>query len=356
MTVSKNRSQPDRGCRLVLVGAMVVSTSTLLHAADSVTRRGKPGVNGTLSATSREGVTIQRRGESIVVPTNEIERITFDDEPPALQLGRGAEQSGNLAVALRRYEEALAALANPRPVLKADVEFFLARCRAKLAMDDPRKLPEAVAAIEAFRSAYLTSYHYYPLHEWLGKVYAQQGDIAKARTAFAELAKAPWRDFQWRAQLAEGRLLMDTGDLTGALERFDRVLADDAATPSEKLLQQQARLAKGQCLTAQGTFEKAEAIFREIIDQTPADEAPVQAAAHNALGDLLREAGKPKDALLAYLYVDLLVPTEQSEHAKALYYIAQLFGELGQADRAKEARERLRSSYPNSPWASKGQQ
>jgi len=218
---------------------------------------------------------------------------------------------------------------------------------------DVAELSQAADLLEAFRARHLTSYHYYPLHDWLGKVYTRQGEPAKAKAAFRVLATAPWKDFQWRAEVAQGQLLLSAADYAGALEHFQRVLAGNAETPGEKAQQQEALLAKATCLSAQGDDDEAETLLRGLIEDTPAEEAAVQATAHCALGDSMRAAGKPKDALLAYLYVDLLLPSEQQEHAKALYYIAQLFNQLGQPDRAGEAQSRLKATYPNSTWAKK---
>lgn len=337
----------------VCLFALAGFASETLRAADVVTRRNQPNVSGTITATSREGITIQRRGEEIKIEANTIESIAYDGEPPVLRLGRSAERSGNLSVALRRYEEAAAALEDSRPIVKTDLAFFLARCRAKLAMTDAAELSRAAELLEAFRSSHLTSYHYYPLHDWLGRVYARQGEPAKARAAFQVLAAAPWKDLQWRAEVAQGQLLLGEADYAGAFEHFHRVLAGNAETPGEKAQQQEALLAKATCLSAQGDYDEAETLLRGLIEDTPAEDAAVQAAVHCALGDSMRAAGKPKDALLAYLYVDLLLPSQQQEHAKALYYLAQLFNQLGQPDRASEAQLRLKTTYPNSTWAKK---
>lgn len=340
-------------CQSVVAVVLLGLANGPVRAADVVVRRDQPNLSGAVTATSRDGVTLERRGEKIEVPANAIESITFEGEPPTLQLGRGAERTGNLSVALRRYEEAATASDKARPIVQSDLEFFLARCRARLALADPGELARAAELLEAYRSSHLTSYHYYPLHEWLGKVYARQGDRAKATAAFDELAKAPWKDLQWRADVGQGRLLLDAGDYAAALERFNRVLAESGESSAEKLLQQEALLAKAECLAAQGSYAEAETLLLGIIDNTPAEEASVQAAAHNALGDSMRAAGRPKDALLAYLYVDLLVASEQQEHAKALYYLGELFNQIGEPARAAEAWERLRATYPNSAWAKK---
>ncbi len=75
-----------------------------------------------------------------------------------------------------------------------------------------------------------------------------------------------------------------------------------------------------------------------MIKAAPAEDAATQAAAHNTLGDCLRAAGRPKEALYAYLHTDILFSKEKDEHAKALAQIAQLWRDpqLNRPDRAEE--------------------
>ena len=55
-----------------------------------------------------------------------------------------------------------------------------------------------------------------------------------------------------------------------------------------------------------------------MIQAAPAEDVPAQAAAYNTLGDCLRAANRPKDALLAYLHTDLLYSKDKEEHPRAL--------------------------------------
>ena len=76
------------------------------------------------------------------------------------------------------------------------------------------------------------------------------------------------------------------------------------------------------------------------------------ARAYNALGTALRKAGKPYDALLAFLHVDILYFASPEDHAEALANLAALWHEVHKTDRAIQAQETLRKRYKNSRWAS----
>ena len=87
-----------------------------------------------------------------------------------------------------------------------------------------------------------------------------------------------------------------------------------------------------------------------MIQGAPAEDAATQAAAHNTLGDCLRAAGRPKDALYAYLHTDLLFFKDKEQHPRALAQIVQIWRELKRHDRADEALDRLKAEYPKSPY------
>lgn len=87
-----------------------------------------------------------------------------------------------------------------------------------------------------------------------------------------------------------------------------------------------------------------------MVKEAPADDTALQAETYLRLGDCQRLQGKSKDALLAYLHIDVLFPMEKSQHAEALFQLSKLWATVGQPSRADEARVKLESDYPNSSW------
>ena len=72
------------------------------------------------------------------------------------------------------------------------------------------------------------------------------------------------------------------------------------------------------------------------------------------LGGIYRAAGgKDQDALISFLTVDLVYNTVPDSHAEALYNLGELWERGSQPERAREARQSLKTSYPVSPWAKK---
>jgi tetratricopeptide (TPR) repeat protein len=118
----------------------------------------------------------------------------------------------------------------------------------------------------------------------------------------------------------------------------------------EESLRQEAVLGKARVMIGQKKYDEALKLLEEVIAKAPADDAKVNAEAYLRQGDCLREQGNDKDALLAYLVVDVLFSSERTYHAEALYRLSSLWDRVGNKGRAEEARDRLKSDYEGSEW------
>lgn len=328
----------------------VLSTSV---SADTVTRKStKTPVAGDVTANSKDEITVTpKTGAAVKIPANDVASISWTGEPATVNVVRGDEAGGRLARALDGYTKALEALKSPPPGLKADLEFAIARTTAKIALADSTKLDDAVKKLEAFRATQADNYNYYECQSFLGQVHATKKDYIKAKLAFDQLGKAPWKDYQMASKIAGGRLLLLENKADEAAAAFDAVIAMKAGNPGEELQRQEAMLGKAKILTTQSKLDDAVKMLDEVIAKAAPEDRRVQAEAYVRQGDCLQAQGKDKDALLAYLHVDVLFANEKSLHAESLYHISRLWGKVGQAARATEAREKLESEYPNSDWA-----
>jgi hypothetical protein len=84
-----------------------------------------------------------------------------------------------------------------------------------------------------------------------------------------------------------------------------------------------------------------------VIGRVGPEEAELHAKAYNALGYCQAKAGETKEALFAYLHVDILYNAIPDEHAKALASLVSLWAAVGKPDRAREAEALLEERYPN---------
>lgn len=345
-------------CRYVVgpvAAAIVICVSAPAEAVDVVSRKGDESpAQGTVTAVDQLGVTVKPRiGSETTVPANEIESVRWDGEPAKLNLARVDEAGGRLEKALAAYQEIAADNSLSNSNLKLAVQFLIARTTAKMALADPSKLDEAARLLEEFGTAGIDFYRYYESRDYLGRIYMAQEEYQKAQAAFESLAQAPWSDYKMAAESAKARLLLQQGKTGEALAAFDAVIAADAKGPGELSRRYEAMLGRATCLIRQQRHEDALKTLDQVVTQASPNDAALQAEAYVRQGDCLQALGRTKEAVLAYLHVDVLFAQEKSLHAEALYHLARLWGTVGQPERGADARAALESGYPNSDWLKK---
>ena len=308
---------------------------------------------GDIQSISKTEVTIKVLAKTVKVAANDIVSVDWDDPPPRFKIHQSAEKSGKLDLALTGYEEDLSDAKAGN--VKTDVEFFIARTTAKMAMADPTKLDDAIKKMEAFRSAHGNSFRYYEALSYLGRLQMAKKDTVAAKAVFQLMGQAPWKDYQMASQVYAARLQLVENDLSGALAGFDAVIRGTpaGAGPAELSRKYEAMLGKATCLTRQKNYPEAVKVLDEVVKQASAEDSGVQAEAYVRQGDCLWLQGKVKEAVLAYLHVDLLFPAETSLHAEALYHLAKLSPGIDHPERGADARDKLNTDYPNSQWTKK---
>ena len=134
-----------------------------------------------------------------------------------------------------------------------------------------------------------------------------------AEATIAELARLP-KAGERAARPARQACWPGRARTTRPSAELDRLIA---AFPDRSVQQREARLAKAESLVGLKKFKEAEALVRAGHPGRARRGRPAQAAAYNTLGDCLRAANRPKDALLAYLHTDLLYSKDKEEHPRA---------------------------------------
>lgn len=307
-------------------------------------------ISGQITAETPTDVTIKPSvGAEQKVPVDQIANVEYDGAPPSYLLARSRENVGSLTEAVELYAKAVGE-AQGKELLQRAAAYQRAAVMTDLGLADPAAAPAALKALDEFLKANPNSRQVGPTLESLVRLSLQQDDTARAEAAVNDLAaKVP--AYKDRAAVLQARVRVKKGETDQAIADLDRLLA---AAPEGSVQAREALLARAEALVAARKFDEAEQAVRKVIAQAPPEDANVQAEAHNVLGDCLRAAGKPKDALIAYLKTDVLYSSDKSAHPRALAMIAQLWTELRQEGRAGEVLDRLRQQYPQSPYA-KGQ-
>ena len=301
-------------------------------------------VKGAIQSESPTEVVVKLGANTTTVPTGEIASVKYDNEPPSLILAQSKEAAGLLAEASDLYKKAVSE-ASGKPFIAQAAQFHQAYALAQLALSDPSRASEAANQLESFVNAYPNGRHIVSALDTLARLQLQKGDYAVVEKTIARMDKQPQSTD--RAAVLKAKVFAKQGNYEKAIAELDRLIQ---GAPEGSVRRREAQLARAECLVGQKKFAEAEAALRDVIKATPAEDAQVQSAAYNTLGDCLHAAGKPKDALWAYLHTDMLYAKDKEQHPRSLAHIARLWRELKHDDRADEYWQRLKQEYPASPW------
>ncbi len=326
--------------------------SPLFAQTDQIVSHSKDITRGEIKKISRDEVEIDERGTVKKIPRSQIQTINFASEPRELRAGRDAAMGD-------KYDEALENLAKvkaediSRNELKQELAFYTAYSKAKLSLAGSDRAAAEKELLE-FVTANGESFHFYEAAELLGELAYAGGSYENAVKRYAALAKSSAPDVQMRGGYWEGKSLLAKGDAAGALTKFELVIAMPHNEPSAASVKALCEIGKARCLVETGKAPEGIAIAQGIIDRNDPKDRVLFGEAYNALGLGQLKAEQKKSAVIAFLHVDLLFPSEPQTHAEALYHLEKLWTEQGKVDRAQECRNTLKEQYGGTVWATKG--
>ncbi len=337
---------------IFLTAAIGLATAASCLAIDSV-KTTSTTVSGRIIGISRTAVELDRNGVKKSVPVNEIVTVFFDDEPSLLKTARTRVRGS-------QYEDAQEALRKipaedvAREEIAQTIAFYKAYCAAQLALSGTGTIKDAGTMMAAFARKYPQSYHYFQACEVLGDLLVANGLFQKAEVYYSRVGKAPWPDYQMRANVSLGRARLAQGKTAEALQAFESVLAAGEEGELAQLQRQAATLGKARCIAAKGKTDEAIKMVETILGKADPEQIELHAEAYNTLGTALRKANRTNEALLAFLHVDLLYFSKPEAHAEALANLAALWDEVHKTQRAVRARRILEERYRNSRWSKQG--
>jgi tetratricopeptide (TPR) repeat protein len=302
-------------------------------------------VKGQVQSESPSEVVVMLGERATSVPTDQIQSIRYDGQSASFPLAEARESGGQLAEAADLFRKAATESAG-KPFPAQAAQFREAEVLTELAMVEPDRVKEAKDKLTRFLTAHPAGRHLASARACQARLLLHAGDFAGAEAAIADLAKLP-RGAE-RAAVLRTRVLGKQGKHAEAIAQLDKLIA---SAPKGSERQRAAQLAKAESLAAMKQFKEAEALLHGVILANQPEDAAAQAPAYNTLGDCLRAANRPTDALFAYLHTDLLYSKSKEEHPRALHHISDLYRVLKQDGHADEVAQRLRQEYPHSPWA-----
>ncbi len=338
----------------LLSACLVMGMASPASAVDALVKKSGGRITGKFTGGSKTELTIKPQvGDPVNVPANDLASIEWDDASPELKLGLSDENNGKYDSAIQHITKSKAETKSDSPLLKAEFEFLLARVTARISLADATKRDEAIKLLQGFTKGNADHFRFYEATNFLGQVQLAKGDFAGARTTFEGLAQSPWNDYKLGAKVAIGRILMGENKADEAVKAFDEAAASAGTTPAEVARRYEALLGKARAQIAKSQHNEALAVLDDITQNGPAEDSAIQAEAYVLQGNALQALNRAKEAVLAYLHVDILFPREAGQHAEALYHMSRLWKAVQLPERGVEAEAKLQSSYPNSEWTKK---
>jgi hypothetical protein len=306
----------------------------------------------TKSLPGRVELTSNKKTTTITGPDLlRVEPTTVANLGPELVAARAQETGGDTTKALADYA-ALAQAAGPNapPATKRYLAFKEALLTTKLA--DAKTGEDFVAgakkSIDAWdKVAPLSrgSWEIWPTLTTAARLHAELNDFGKAASSLAALAATPGlpKNLRGEALIGEAAMKLRAKD-TAAVAAAIQPLEGDATLP--KALKEKVAVLKAAAAVnfpmsppAPPPTGEAAAKIQAAIDA--ATDPAARGLGYTALAELQLANGLPREAMWAYLWVDVVYNADHADHVLAVARLAQIFDVLGDKDRAEQFREKL---------------
>lgn len=340
-------------------GVALLACTTTAAVADldgEVHRLIGPRLVGSLELTPNAVTVTTASGSTTRVGIDEVRFVRFADEPEALSDARALLLRRNGADAAAEIAKVTDADRSSAPsTVLADIAFVKAAADGHAAIASGLDLDKVIKGLRDFVSANPRSHNVYAANEVLGGVLARAGKYAEAATAYGELSKGP-PALAARAAVLKAELQMAQGKAAEAMREYAAAATAATKLPGDagRRARQAAELGAARCLVLLQKPADAVAACRSVISGCRPDDADILSRAFLVLGTAQVAAGsQDHDAAVSLLTVDLVHNSVPEDRAEALYHLVGLWERTNHPERAREARQTLEATFPDSPWTRK---
>jgi tetratricopeptide (TPR) repeat protein len=329
---------------------------TRAQSLDRVRRVAAADIQGEVIDTSPNGIDLENRNGTTKIPIESIREVLFGKEPEELKSARTLLLRKDGAGALDQLDKIKPAdKEGLTKNIQTELAFVRAAATARKALATGEGLAGGQKAVTDFVTTFPRSHHLYDMQELLGTVLARQGKIAEAAAAYGSLAKGP-PVIEVRAATLKADLLSGQQKYAEAIREYEA--AAKAATRIEGESGKRAKLGtelgRARCLTRLGKAADALVASQGMLKDADPGDSESLARIFGVLGDAQRAIGdKDRDAIISFLTIDMVHNLLPEEHAEALFNLVELWDKTNNPERAREARQDLETTYPDSPWTKK---
>lgn len=343
----------------------VALSGLAVRAEDDVFVRGKEKpVKGVVATESAKGVSVKGAG---TIAAETIDDIVYEVTPVQTRIAsyrpatifekesldptKEAKRKANLEEALKKYQDAAGKV--EQPFAKRHCEYKIAVLLARQAAEDGAEAAPAIDALKKFKSKHADSWQIGACLQLLGRMQLDAKDFDGAKVTFGELAQANVPDdVKQEAQLQVIKVSIREGKMPEAKSALDTFIKN---TPAGGKHAVKARVVQGELQVFAKDYDGALKILTQAAKET--SDRELKALIYNAKGVCLFEKTDFKAARWEFLWVDVVYNQSKNEHAKALYYLAKVFDQLGDPEKSQECREQLLNdrAFAGSEWRARAQ-
>ncbi|MDO5580735.1 MAG: hypothetical protein Q4G69_06340 [Planctomycetia bacterium] len=311
-------------------------------------------VFGSIRSSSPDEVFLVGKDQkSLLIPTVFITAIQYDSEPTELTTARLLIQTSLYREALEKLTELDAdTLAKSSANIQQEAVYLrlLAKGNSLLInstlSDRKSESLKTGREIAAFLDSAPRNVHCYELADLGGRIFLLAESPEEARLSFDRMIKAGAPEVRFAGLLQIGEILLRAGEIENAQRCFNEVLCWDK-TSSEQVEEQKlfAKIGNAEALALKKSEKDSIDLFHDLIRTTNSSNVELWARMYNGLGTALLHQQRNREALLAFLHVDLLYSQAKGEHVRALRSLYHLWNRQKRTDRANEVLKTLEQKY-----------
>jgi tetratricopeptide (TPR) repeat protein len=354
--------------RIAALVSLMVFASPLL-AQDTVFLKGKSkkdAVKGQIKSES----TFEIKLATQTISSDDVEDVQYQvptDTPMAVSVriqydgAMRAEGDSMAPGSTKRREKILEALKSYQDLnskvkdkfFKRHMDYKSAHLHARLALEENAKPDIAIAELQQFIEKHPVSWQFPRAALTLAKFQVEKGDLTAAKKTYQKLAEADVTpNMKAESDLQVALLSVKTNEHAVALKRLEEIMSK---MPKTHPYYVRAQVAKAECLVATEKMDDAIKLLKEMIQTSPEKNYQVKAAAHNALGYCYFQKKQYAEARWEFLWVDVVYNQDRDEHAKALFYLTDVFAKLNDSEKSQQCRQMLLNdkTFSGTEWQRK---